>query len=294
MTEDRALAGHRLRLRLRAHREAARLSQNEVAIELGWSPSKVHRIEKGTSPLTDDDLQRLLTLYDVDSLPEVERLRQMAGISRRPAPSREFRDILPASVRRFIDFESAARRIWTFEPALVPGLLQTADYTRALLKRVSRNRRDPDAVERAVSVRAHRQRILDEADPVKLDVLIDESVIVREVGGVVVMRRQLEHLWAMSERPNISLGIIPFREGAYPEMRTPFAVMRFRDPEQEDLLFLEDPLSEVITLGGGEVSAPQPSSYLAAYEEISALTDRRSSTAQRLKRALRELNSEGA
>jgi transcriptional regulator with XRE-family HTH domain len=286
--DDRALAGHRLRVRLRAHRAAVALTQSQVAQRLGWSSSKVHRIEAGTSPLTDTDLGRLLGLYEVHGSEEIEELRRMADAARKPE-SRAFRDILPASVRRYMDYERAARQIWNFEPTFVPGLLQTADYTRALLSRVSLNARDEQSIERAVAARSHRQRILDAIEPVQLEVLIDQSVIARGVGGPRVMKNQLEHLWAMSQRPNISVGIIPFSEGAYPGMRTPFVVMRFSDSTHGDLLFLEDPVSEVITLGADDDSSPHPDPYLSAFHEMRALCDRKSDVSQQFRAALRDL-----
>ena len=263
---DQGLERHQLRVQLRRYRERSGLSQREVAEGLGWSASKVHRIEAGTSPITEADLRSLLARYSSAAENEVAELLLLARSARqnRPVPLKEPG---PPSVRRYLDYEAAAAQIWNFEPMFVPGLLQIPDYTRALLSDCNLRRTDPETIDRALATRRYRQEILHRSTPVQLHVLIDESAIDRQVGGSRVMANQVEHLWAMSERTNVRLGIVPLSRGAYPGMRSPFVVMTFTDPVQPELLFLEDPVSAVMKLGD-EGDDAGPAAYRDAFAAI--------------------------
>jgi transcriptional regulator with XRE-family HTH domain len=280
---DHSLERLQLRVQLRRYRERSGLSQRQVAQGLGWSASKVHRIEAGTSPITERDLRSLLARYSSAAENEVTQLLSLARSARqnRTAPLVEPG---PPTVRRYLDYEASAGQIWNFEPMFVPGLLQTPEYTRALLSRIGLRRADPDSIALAVSSRRSRQEILHRTRPVQLHVLIDEAAIERPVGGPRVMANQLEHLWAMSERTNIFLGIVPLSEGPYPAMRSPFVVMQFTDPPRPDLLFLEGPQQQVITLGSDSDEAG-PADYRKIFAEIWDLAQTGRSAADRLRAA---------
>jgi transcriptional regulator with XRE-family HTH domain len=282
---DQGLERHQLRIQLRRYRERSGLSQREVAQGLGWSASKVHRIEAGTSPITEADLRSLLARYSSAAENEVAQLLLLARSARlnRVAPLREPG---PPSVRRYLDYEAAAGAIWNFEPMFVPGLLQTPEYTRALLSQIGLRPAEAAAIERALTTRRYRQEILHRTPPVQLHVLIDEAAIERQIGGPRVMANQLEHLWAMSERTNIFLGIIPLTRGAYPAMRSPFVVMQFAEPSHPDLLFLEDPITEVITLGD-DATGDGPAAYRQAFSEIWNLARVERDAGERLRTAWR-------
>jgi transcriptional regulator with XRE-family HTH domain len=263
---DQGLERHQLRVQLRRYRERSGLSQREVAEGLGWSASKVHRIEAGTSPITETDLRSLLARYSSAAENEVAQLLLLAR-SARQNRAIALKEPGPPSVRRYLDYEAAAGRIWNFEPMFVPGLLQTPDYTRAMLSHVGLRGADPEAIDRALATRRYRQEILHREAPVELHVLMDEAAIERQVGGARVMANQLEHLWAMSERTNVLLGIVPLSQGAYPGMRSPFVVMRFIDPELPELLFLEDPISAVMKLGDA-ADEDGPAAYRETFDEV--------------------------
>jgi transcriptional regulator with XRE-family HTH domain len=282
---DQGLEQHQLRVQLRQYRERSGLSQREVAQGLGWSASKVHRIETGTSPITEADLRSLLARYSSAAENEVAQLLLLARTARqnRVAPLREPG---PPSVRRYLDYEAAAGQIWNFEPMFVPGLLQTPDYTRALLSQIGLRRTEDDAIERILTTRRYRQEILHRKPPVHLHVLIDESAIERQIGGAAVMANQLEHLWAMSERTNVFLGIVPLARGAYPAMRSPFVVMRFNEPAHPELLFLEDPITEVVTLGD-DATGDGPAAYREAFARVWKQASVGRDAAERLRTAWR-------
>ena len=282
---DQGLERHQLRVQLRQYRERSGLSQREVAQGLGWSASKVHRIEAGTSPITEADLRSLLARYSSAAENEVAQLLLLARAARqnRIAPLREPG---PPSVRRYLDYEAAAAQIWNFEPMFVPGLLQTPEYTRALLSQIGLRRTADDAIERVLTTRRYRQEILHRTPPVQLHVLIDESAIERQIGGATVMANQLEHLWAMSERTNVFLGIVPLAQGSYPAMRSPFVVLQFSEPAHPELLFLEDPITEVVTLGDDATGAG-PAAYREAFTRIWKLARVGQDAAERLRTAWR-------
>lgn len=285
---DQGLEHHQLRVQLRQYRERSGLSQRQVAEGLGWSASKVHRIEAGISPITETDLRSLLARYSRAAESEVAELLMLAR-SARQTRSATLPEPSPPSVRRYPDYEVAAAEIWNFEPMFVPGLLQVPDYTRALLTRIGLRPGDEDAIARALAARRFRQEILHRSPPVQLHVLIDESAIERQVGGPRVMAAQLEHLWAMSERVNVRLGIVPLALGAYPAMRSPFVVMRFTEPAQAELLFLEDPVREVITLGD-PADGEGPAAHREAFERTWAGAQVGRDAAERLRSAWRAMS----
>ncbi len=282
---DQGLERHQLRVQLREYRERSGLSQREVAQGLGWSASKVHRIEAGISPITESDLRSLLARYSSAAENEVAQLLLLARSARqnRIVP---LRDPGPPTVRRYPDYEAAAAKIWNFEPMFVPGLLQTPEYTRALLSEIGLHRLEDEVIDRALITRRYRQEILHRTPPVQLHVLIDESVIERQIGGARVMANQLEHLWAMSERTNVFLGIVPLSQGAYSAMRSPFVVMQFTEPSHPDLLFLENPITEVVTLGD-DGTGDGPAAHRAAFAEIWKLAMVGRDAAERLRTAWR-------
>jgi transcriptional regulator with XRE-family HTH domain len=290
MAADRGLERHELRARLRELRERNGLSQEALADALGWHRSKMHRIEAGVTPISPEDLKSLLahldrTPEDVGPLLALAR----AAARRRPGGSRA---ALPPSVRRYREYEDAAEEIWNYEPMFVPGLLQVPAYTAALITGLGLRPHDATSLEAVVDARQQRQRLLTRTRPVRLHVLLDESAILRRVGTPGVMARQLEHLWVMAVKPNISLAIVPFASGVHPAQRAPFVVMRFAGQERPGMLFVENPASDVITLAGDD-SASDPADHVALFERVSASSLTGAAATQRLRQALDDLR-EGA
>jgi transcriptional regulator with XRE-family HTH domain len=251
---------------LRALRETSGKPQREIADRLGWSLSKLQRTESGQRSVAGLDLDRLIEVYQLMP-PAAAHLRRLASPGRDRVTSSEFADVLPFRIRRFIDYESSASRIQNYEPQLVPGLLQSPAYARAVLKQMDPER-DDEVVERLVKARVIRQRVLSRFSPLVLEAIIDETVLTRAVGGRRVMAEQLGHLRREASRANVSLGVVPIDAGAYPGMRSPFIVMDFPRPDQEQLLFLEDPVKDVLVIGRGEPGGPQPASYSTLFETM--------------------------
>lgn len=235
MTHSPTVRRRRLSAALRRAREESGMTADAVAKALGWPPSKVTRMERGESrrPAVSDVLD-MLDVYGVKD----EAVRQAMATLARQARERgwweQFRDELGGSL---VEFETEASRIRTFEALLIPGLLQTADYARAVFKggRVV----DEAAVERRVQARLARQQILDREQPPTLWAVIDEAAVAKHVGGVAVMREQLHHLVEMAARPNIGIQILPNAAGAHAAMTGAFAILSYADAADPELVYVE-------------------------------------------------------
>ena len=197
------LAGELRRLRRRAH-----LTGNDVATRLGWSEAKLSRIENGLARVKRQDLDAFMDLYDVAE-PRRSELIALAEESRGADPLEELERDLPTGHARIVAAEWEAETIWTWEPQVVPGLLQTEDYTRAVLQPWPAIFASPPAeTERRVETRLLRQHVLTRDPPVEASFVIDESVLIRAFASQRVMHDQLVHLVELSEQPNIELRIV--------------------------------------------------------------------------------------
>jgi len=230
--------GRRLRHELRRFREEADLTHGEVARRLEWSASKVSRIETGQSRAQTGDVRDMLEVYGVTDQATIEALVQLAREARRRGWWTRYTDVLGSGT--YVGLEAEAATIHTYESMFVPGLLQTEDYARAVV-RAWQARPDPDALERAVTARMARQEIFDRPDPPEIWAVLDEAVISRPVGGPEVMRAQLHHLIEVSTRPNspLTLQMLPFAVGAHPGMDGTFVVLDFHAPKDPPIVYLE-------------------------------------------------------
>ncbi|WP_322759269.1 helix-turn-helix transcriptional regulator [Frankia sp. Cr2] len=220
----------RLGAELRRLREAAGKGIDDAARQLGCSLSKVSRMENGRVPIRGDDVGDLLDLYQVDDPEQRQALLALTKETRRAGWWHTYGDVVPRWFEVYVGLEAEASSIAKFEALLVPGLLQTADYARAVMRAAPRQPPNPD-VERAIELRLGRQAVLS-TDPVPdLWVVIDEAVIRRVVGGPTVMRAQLDHLRRVSTRPNVTIQVVPFTGGAHAGMDSPFTLLGFSDAD---------------------------------------------------------------
>src|SRR5215469_17882955 len=156
--QNPTLRARRLALELLRRREATGLSREEVASQLEWSTSTIFRIETGRSRPQPGNVRALLELYGVSG-PERDGLIRLTRDARQPGWWHSFRDVLPNPYEVYIGLEAAATSIRNFEPVVVPGLLQTADYSREIFRN-GPIELDSDEVERLLEVRLARQEIL--------------------------------------------------------------------------------------------------------------------------------------
>lgn len=222
---------------LRKLREARGLSRDAAGYTIRASGSKMSRLELGRVSFKERDVADLLVLYGVTDADERDALLSLAGRANEPGWWHRYSDILPGWFHAYVGLEEAASRIRTYEGHLVPGLLQTEDYARAV------HRAWPGAaaadVERRVRLRMDRQVLLRRTDPPHLWAVIDEAALRRQVGGPEVLRAQLEHLVAMTKLPNVTVQVMPFSSGGHAAEGYPFVLFRFGEPDLPDVVYLE-------------------------------------------------------
>jgi transcriptional regulator with XRE-family HTH domain len=234
----RTPTGRRRRLgaELRRLREEAGLTIDRVAEALECSQSKVSRIETGQVSATPRDVRDMLELYRVDDA-QREALVQIAREARQRGWWQKFVDV-PDGVPAYIGLETAATSIDIYMSLIVPALLQTADYARAVIGAV-RPDLPPAEIDRRVELRIRRQALLDQERPPSLRVLLDDTVLLRPVGGTGVMAAQRRRLLADANRPTVTLQILPVDDGAHAGMDGPFTIFGFPAPAERDVVALD-------------------------------------------------------
>jgi transcriptional regulator with XRE-family HTH domain len=228
----------RLALELRRLREAARLTCEEVAEHLECSASKISRVETGRVSVSPRDVRDMLELYGVPP-PQRDSLVQLARDSRQKGWWHAYSDTIHPQFATYVGLESAASEIRVYEVNLIPGLLQTEDYARTIIKAGMMNGSHED-VERRVALRMARQPALIRDDPPMLWTVVDEAALRRRVGGAELMRAQLEHVLELSGLKNVAMQVIPFGAGAHPAMGRPFVILVFPERIDTDVVYLED------------------------------------------------------
>jgi transcriptional regulator with XRE-family HTH domain len=233
-TVQRMLVGAKLR-RLRTD---LGLSREEAAEAIRASEWKIHRLENGQVGFKERDLVDLLERYQVGDPDEVDELLVMAKEANAPGWWQRYTDVLPQWFRAYVDLESAAALIRTYEGQFIPGLLQTDDYMRAVIHGAHLEE-SAEEVGRRVRLRMARQTLLTREHPPRLWAVVDEAALRRPVGGREVMRGQIERLIEAAKLPNVTLQVLGFDTGAHPAMVGSFSVLRFPDQELPDVVYLE-------------------------------------------------------
>lgn len=214
-----------LRRALRTAREQAQHTQIQVAAAMDWSESKLLRIESGQSSISINDLLALLELYKVTDAELVSRLRGYAREGRRE-PWTEYRDVLKPEFLTYVALEGIAHRIWHFNPMLVPGLLQTADYAERTISLFAASGTSADVLHRQREARLRRQRIFATAEPPVVHCILDEAVIRRIAdSGDPVHRGQLQHLLDAARQPISTIQVLPFDRGLHAGLGGPFTIL---------------------------------------------------------------------
>jgi transcriptional regulator with XRE-family HTH domain len=278
-TVQRMLVGARLR-RLRTE---LGLTREEAAQAIRASEWKIHRLENGQVGFKDRDIIDLLRLYQVTDPAEVADFLTLAREANTPGWWQHYGDVLPSWFRTYVDLEQAATLIRTYEGQFVPGLLQTDDYMRAVV-RGAHLEESGEEVGRRVRLRMARQILLTRQGPPRLWAVVDEAALRRPVGGSEVMRGQLERLIEATKLPNVTLQILPFASGAHPAMVGSFSVLRFPDEELPDIVYLEHLTSALYLNKPDEVDQ-----YLHVMESICVRAAAPDQTVELLDQILAEL-----
>jgi transcriptional regulator with XRE-family HTH domain len=242
-----AAARRRLRLALRTAREATGLTQAQVADELDWSVSKVNRIENGEVTISLTDVRALLGLLRVTDTAQVEELTRDARTARKRGwwDEPDYRPHFTAALLQLTQFEAEATTIRSFQPTLIPGVLQTPDYARAILE--VWNDLPPETMAARQRLRARRSQELFGRQPVPTYLLVlDESAILREVGGAAVMAEQLQALLESIESYGVILRIVPLVDGAAISTVGGFTILNL-GTEENAIMYQEAVLDDTIT-----------------------------------------------
>jgi transcriptional regulator with XRE-family HTH domain len=243
MQHGPAVRRRKLGAELRALRARTGLTSGEAARLVGWHQSKVSRIETGASGVKPSDVRLLLDAYGVADPELRELLLTLAGSDDgvgRHHWWHAYRGVLPPAYRDFISLESQASAMRTLETSVVPGLLQTPEYARAVTGAAVGGLREPDErLDALVQVRLARQEVLRARPPLELSAVLDEAVLRREVGGPEVMERQLLHLLEAARLPQVRIQVLPFAAGAHIGITGPFVIFSFPRTSDLDVVVLD-------------------------------------------------------
>lgn len=223
---------------LRRRRRARGMTPAEAGETIRASESKMSRLECGRTGFKMRDLTDLLTIYGVHDEAERATLLALAEQANEPGWWHSYGDAVPGWFDAYVGLEQAASTIRSYEVQFIPGLLQTEDYARAVIG-LGRSRFDGDEVDRRVGLRMERQRRLRRADGAKIWTVIDEAALHRQVGDDATMRAQLRHIAEISADPRVTVQVIPFSAGGHPAAGGPFIILRFREEELPDVVYLE-------------------------------------------------------
>src|SRR5215469_4956426 len=223
---------------LRRLREAKGVTRDDAGYTIRASGSKISRMELGRVSFKERDVEDLLDLYGVDE-EEAQALIALAKQANSPGWWHKYSDVLPDWFQVYVGLEEAALLIRLYEVQFVPGLLQTADYARAVI-RLGLPSASADEVERRVGLRMARQEVLKkESGGPRLWAVVDEAALRRPIGGGEVMRAQLVRLIEAAREPNITLQVVPFRSGGHAAEAGAFTIMRFPEVDLPDVVYLE-------------------------------------------------------
>jgi transcriptional regulator with XRE-family HTH domain len=249
---------------LREAREAAHVTSRAAAREIEVQPSTLSKIEGGKQAIKGTYVKLLAPLYGIGPA-ERERLLVLAEEANVPGWWVSYGKLVPDWFRLFLGYESDASELRTYESELVPGLLQTPDYARAVAL-ASKPDSTVAELDKQVELRRQRQQRIVNDDPPTMHAVLNEAVLLRKVGGAEVMRNQLEHLVMLAKLPHLTLQVLPFDAGAHPAMTAPFLMLGFADVPSMNTVYLEN--------GRGSLYLEKPADlerYRAMFEQLTRL-----------------------
>jgi transcriptional regulator with XRE-family HTH domain len=212
----------------------------DVAGELRRSSAWLSRIEKGQegATLRPAELREMLRIYGISDEQSVSQLMNLLNASAERDWWEPYKSVLPSGLDTFVGLESEARKELAFELAIVPGLLQTEAYARAMF--AADHSRGAEATDKLVAMRLERQRALSrETDPLELHAILDESVLHHLIGGPAVMRAQAAHLLTIAAWPNVTIQILPLGLGAHSGLAGAFSLLSFDDTPDQGIVYVD-------------------------------------------------------
>jgi transcriptional regulator with XRE-family HTH domain len=256
---------------LRRLRESRNITAQDAARAIRGSESKISRIELGRNAVREIDIADLLNLYGISDSAEREQLLDLASQANQPGWWHRYQDVLPAWFHAYLGLEESAESIRSFDSQFVPGLLQTEDYAAAIIQLGQYSREETD---RLVFLRAERQRRF-ASRGLRLCAIIDEVALRRPVGCPSMMRRQLDYLLEISDRPGLTIQVSPFLSGASYAAPGSFSILQFAADDLPDVVYVEQLTSALYLDKRADVDR-----YIEAMDRIgaSACTPEQSAT----------------
>jgi transcriptional regulator with XRE-family HTH domain len=274
----------RLRDELRQARQDAGLTQDAVAEQMDWSISKIIRIETGSVGISTNDLSALLRLYRVRDPQRVKELIARAKVGRKPTWWSKYRTVLPSTYFQYIEYETSASIIRSYETVIVPGLLQTEEYANSVVRQYRSDFSDKK-VSTLVEVRMRRQELLlGRSDSPLLFFILDEAVIRRLLGDKGLRERQLERLLTIADKPEVTIEIIPFSIGLHAGMSDTFNILEFPGPA-EDIMFFESVRDAIFSYDATD----EVTKYRERFEELRRISLGPKGTLDYLRKATDEI-----
>ncbi|THV27996.1 helix-turn-helix domain-containing protein [Glycomyces paridis] len=268
---------------LRRLREAADISREEAGEEIRGSASKISRVELGRVSFRLRDVRDLMIMYGVQDEEEIERYVDMAREANQPSRWHRYTDFLPDWFSNYLDMEGAASMIRTYEVQVMPGLLQSEAYARAVMM-LGYGHTPLTEIDKRIEVRMKRREVLDrEEKRPELWAVLDEAALHRPFGGAAVMRSQIQSLLDFCDKPNVRIQIVPFTSGAHSGAGAPFTWLRFAYEELNDVIYLEHLTGGLYLERDNEIDA-----YQAAMEHLCVQATQPNKTQDFLQRVLRE------
>ncbi|WP_053725636.1 helix-turn-helix domain-containing protein [Streptomyces sp. WM6378] len=268
--------------RLQDLRERAGLRREEAAKVLRVAPATVRRMEMAEVSLKIPYVVLLLKAYGIGD-GEAEGFIALAEEANKPGWWQRFHDILPDWFSMYVSLEGAASLIRSYEPHFVPGLLQTEEYARHVMRSGALGATSEADIDRHVALRMERQSLLTRKDAPRLWVVMDETVLRRPVGSPQVMRDQIDRLLEASTLPTVTVQLAEFASGHHPGTYGPFVLFRFAVPELPDMVY-----SEYLTGAVYLDARPEVATHLEVMDRMAA----QAATAQRTKEILKDLRKE--
>lgn len=210
---------------LRIARKASKLAMVEVAEKLQWSQSTLSRIETGVRNASAEEVSALLAVYQVTGEQRDSLIEMARDVDRPNWLETRYSDV-PSQAKTLAQYESDASRIVDAGLILIPGLLQTAAYTRSVMHTTGV---PPSDIQARVNLRLERQKVLARRKPPRLVAFVDEAALRRRVGGARVMSDQLRHLAALTTMGGVELRVIPFDVGGHPGVNGAYVLLEFAD-----------------------------------------------------------------
>jgi transcriptional regulator with XRE-family HTH domain len=264
---------------LRRLREARGITAHEAAQAIRASESKISRIELGRNAFREVDVADLLTLYGITDVDEREQMLTLASQANQPGWWHRYQDVLPTWFQSYVGLEESAESIRSYDSQFVPGLLQTEEYSAAVLDLGEFSLEETD---RLVFLRKERQRRFTTGG-LRLWAVIDEMALRRPVGNTALMRAQLEYLLEIGDRPGLTLQVTPYPGGASYLVPGSFSVLKFATADLPDVVYVEQLTSAMYLDKRSDVEQ-----YTAALDKVGAT----STTPEQTKAFIRALLDE--